>query len=81
MGGFNSSITLSASGMPAGTTLSFNPETIPAPGARQLDSYHYRGSEHAVGHLSDYRDRQRRWYAAHRYVDPDGHFDGVAAGV
>ena len=32
MGGFNSSITLSASGMPAGTTLSFNPETIPAPG-------------------------------------------------
>ena len=33
MGGFNSSITLSASGMPAGTTLSFNPETIPAPGS------------------------------------------------
>ncbi len=33
MGGFNSSITLSASGMPAGTTLSFNPQIIPAPGA------------------------------------------------
>src|SRR5271157_2781704 len=32
-GGFNSSISLSASGMPAGTTVSFNPGTIPAPGA------------------------------------------------
>ncbi len=32
-GGFNSSISLSASGMPAGTTVSFNPQTIPAPGA------------------------------------------------
>ncbi len=33
VGGFNSSINLSASGMPAGTTLSFDPQTIPAPGA------------------------------------------------
>ncbi len=33
LGGFNSAITLSASGMPAGTTLTFNPQTIPAPGA------------------------------------------------
>jgi uncharacterized membrane protein len=32
-GGFNSAITLSASGMPSGTTLSFNPNPIPAPGA------------------------------------------------
>ena len=32
-GGFNSSISLSASGAPAGTTLSFNPATIPAPGS------------------------------------------------
>ncbi|MGA8877277.1 MAG: hypothetical protein WB555_17195 [Candidatus Korobacteraceae bacterium] len=32
LGGFNSSISLSASGMPAGTTVSFNPQTIPAPG-------------------------------------------------
>src|SRR5262249_52631908 len=31
-GGFNSSITLSASGVPTGTTVSFNPSTIPAPG-------------------------------------------------
>jgi hypothetical protein len=31
-GGFNSSITLSASGMPSGTTVSFNPNPIPAPG-------------------------------------------------
>jgi hypothetical protein len=31
-GGFNSSITLSASGAPSGTTVSFNPNPIPAPG-------------------------------------------------
>ena len=32
-GGFNSAISLSASGMPSGTTVSFNPATIPAPGS------------------------------------------------
>ncbi|MGB8887736.1 MAG: Ig-like domain-containing protein [Candidatus Korobacteraceae bacterium] len=32
-GGFNSSITLSASGAPAGTTVGFNPSTISAPGS------------------------------------------------
>src|SRR5207249_8410495 len=31
-GGFNSSISLSASGAPTGTTVSFNPSTIAAPG-------------------------------------------------
>ena len=31
-GGFNSAITLSASGVPSGTTVSFNPNPIPAPG-------------------------------------------------
>ncbi|HZL67179.1 MAG TPA: LamG domain-containing protein, partial [Candidatus Limnocylindrales bacterium] len=32
-GGFNSAISLSAAGMPTGTTVSFNPQTIPAPGS------------------------------------------------
>ena len=32
-GGFNNSVSLSAAGMPAGVTVSFNPTTIPAPGA------------------------------------------------
>ena len=32
-GGFNAAISLSASGMPSGTTVSFNPATIPAPGS------------------------------------------------
>ena len=32
-GGFNSSISLSASGIPSGTSVSFNPNPIPAPGA------------------------------------------------
>src|SRR5271166_315943 len=31
-GGFKGAISLSASGMPTGTTVSFNPSTIPAPG-------------------------------------------------
>src|SRR5271167_535371 len=31
--GFNSGIALSASGAPSGTTVSFNPSTIPAPGS------------------------------------------------
>jgi hypothetical protein len=33
IGGFNSAINLSAAGGPAGTTVTFNPSTIPAPGA------------------------------------------------
>ena len=32
-GGFNSAISLSASGVPSGTTVSFNPNPIPAPGS------------------------------------------------
>ena len=32
-GGFNSAVSLSASGMPSGTTVSFNPNPIPAPGS------------------------------------------------
>ncbi len=32
-GGFNSAIALSASGVPSGTTVSFNPNPIPAPGS------------------------------------------------
>ena len=32
-GGFNSAISLSASGVPTGTTVTFNPQTIPAPGS------------------------------------------------
>jgi hypothetical protein len=31
--GFNSAVSLSASGMPSGTTVGFNPQTIPAPGS------------------------------------------------
>ena len=33
LGNFNSPVDLSASGMPTGMTVSFNPQTIPAPGA------------------------------------------------
>jgi hypothetical protein len=34
-GGFSSAISLSASGVPTGTTVGFNPQTIPAPGSGQ----------------------------------------------
>ncbi len=48
-GGFNSSITLSASGVPSGTTVSFNPKTIPAPGAGSSTMTITVGASTAVG--------------------------------
>ena len=42
-GGFNNDIGLSASGMPSGTTVTFNPQTIPAPGSgNSIDDHHGR---------------------------------------
>jgi hypothetical protein len=38
--GFNGAVSLTATGMPSGTTVSFNPQTIPAPGLRQLHDDH-----------------------------------------
>ena len=51
-GGINSAITLSASGAPANTTISFNPVTIPAPSARLSHHNCYRGFEHPGGNRS-----------------------------
>src|SRR5271157_455886 len=48
-GGFNSSISLSASGVPTGTTVSFNPQTIPAPGAGNSTMTIAVGSSTPVG--------------------------------
>ena len=48
-GGFNSSISLSASGMPSGTTVSFNPQTIPAPGSGSSTMTITVGSNTALG--------------------------------
>src|SRR5271157_1016389 len=48
-GGFNSSISLSASGVPTGTTVSFNPQTIPAPGAGKSTMTIAVGSSTPVG--------------------------------
>src|SRR5271157_1896303 len=48
-GGFNSSISLSASGMPTGTTVSFNPSTMPAPGAGSSTMTITVGSSTPVG--------------------------------
>src|SRR5271157_5599118 len=48
-GGFSSSISLSASGMPTGTTVSFNPSTMPAPGAGSSSMTITVGSSTPVG--------------------------------
>jgi uncharacterized membrane protein len=48
-GGFNSAITLSASGVPSGTSVSFNPQTIPAPGAGSSTMTITVGSNTPVG--------------------------------
>ena len=48
-GGFNSAISLSASGMPSGTTVSFNPATIPAPGSGNSTMTITVGTSTAVG--------------------------------
>ena len=72
-GGFNNSIALSATGAPSGTTVTFNPSTIPAPGVGHIDDDHHGGGEHAHRNLSHYRDRKwRRCSAKHdRYLDGD----------
>jgi hypothetical protein len=48
-GGFSSAIALSASGMPSGTTVSFNPSTIPAPGGGNSTMTISVGTGTAVG--------------------------------
>jgi uncharacterized membrane protein len=48
-GGFNSAISLSASGTPSGTTVSFNPSTIAAPGAGNSTMTITVGAGTAVG--------------------------------
>ncbi len=52
LNGFNSSIALSASGMPAGTTVSFNPSTIPAPGSGTSAMTIAVGSGTAIGNYT-----------------------------
>ena len=52
LNGFNSSIALSASGMPSGTTVSFNPTTIPAPGSGTSTMTVTVGSATATGNYT-----------------------------
>jgi hypothetical protein len=47
--GFNSAVSLSASGMPSGTTVIFNPSTIPAPGGGNSTMTITVGSSTATG--------------------------------
>ena len=75
-GSFNSAISLSSSGVPAGTTVSFNPQTIPAPGAGTSTMTITVGQQHAGGNLSHHGDWQRGRNPAERYRKPDGHSPG-----
>ena len=70
-GGFNSAISLSASGMPSGTTVSFNPTTIAAPGSGNSTMTITVGSSTAFGNLFNYGDWQCRRSSAkcHRHAD------------
>src|SRR6185369_7299180 len=49
MGGFNSAVSLSATGVPTGTTVSFNPNPIAAPGAGSSTMTMSVGGNTAVG--------------------------------
>ena len=71
--GFNSAITLSASGVPSGTTVSFNPNPIPAPGSGNFDHDDHSRREHGDGNLSHYDHRQRRRYSAKHDRDTHRH--------
>ena len=71
-GGFNSAISLSASGVPSGTTVSFNPNPIPAPGSGSSTMTITVGAEHGDRNLSHHGDGQRRRHPA----EHDSHTDG-----
>ena len=57
-GGFNSAISLSASGVPTGHHGQLQPQFDTLTGLGQLDDDHHGGLEHTDGDLSHYRDWQ-----------------------
>ena len=81
-GGFNSAISLSASGVPSGTTVSFSPNPIPAPGSGSSTMTITVGASTPAGNVSHHRDGQWRRHPAkhHGYADGDGG-QRLAAGV
>ena len=74
-GGFNSAISLSAAGVPSGTTVSFNPNPIPAPGAGTSAMTITVGGSTPVGNLSHRGNGQWRRDPAEHH----GHADGYGA--
>ncbi len=75
-GGFNSAISLSASGMPSGTTVTFNPTTIPAPGSGNSTMTITVGASTSTGSLSHHGNRNWRRDTANRHCHADG-YDNV----
>jgi hypothetical protein len=77
-GGLDSAISLSASGMPPGTTVSFNPNPIPAPGSGTSTMTIMVGSNTSPGtypitiNIPDHHNRQRWRCSAKRPGDADG---------
>ena len=83
-GGFNSAISLSASGLPSGTTVSFNPQTIPAPGSGNSTMTIAVGASTPTGNLSHHSDRNGGGIQQNATVTLDGygaaelHYFGLA---
>ena len=75
-GGFNSSISLSATGMPNGATVSFSPQTIPAPGAGSSIMTIMLGIDTPVGTYPITVSRHRRRLAAQYHCKFDGDLVG-----
>ncbi len=72
-GGFNSAISLSASGVPSGTTVTFNPTSVPAPGSGSSTMTITVGSGYTGGNLPHHRDWQWRRNSADHDRDADRH--------
>ncbi len=77
-GGFNSSIALSASGLPSGTTVDLQSKPNSRAGFRQLDDDHHGRHQHTNGHLSHHGDGQRRRHPAKHHGHPNRHSASAA---
>jgi hypothetical protein len=71
--GFNSAITLSASGMPSGATVSLQSQPDSGAGVGQLHHDHHGGIQHPNRNLSHHGDRQRWRHPAEHHRHPDCH--------
>ena len=72
-GGFNTAISLSASGLPAGVTASFSPASIAAPGSGSSTLTFTASLDRHPGHLDGHHHGHRRQHHPHHHGHPDRH--------